>query len=62
VPANSALHDDLDVFVREQALLRRLVADSSLPVLEVDIADDDTAAATERIADCLEATGGLRAP
>lgn len=59
VSGNPAQYDDLDVFVREQELLRRLVAESILPTLEVDVSDDDVAAATDRIADWLEATGGL---
>ena len=55
-------YDDLDVFVREQALFRELAAASTLPVLELDVSDDDVAAGVERIADWLEATGGLSAP
>jgi len=55
-------YDDLGVFVREQALLRELAATSILPVLDLDVSDDDVPAAAERIADWLEATGGLSSP
>jgi hypothetical protein len=53
---------DLDVFVREQALLRDLAAASVLPVLELDVSDDDVPAAADRVADWLTATGGLSSP
>jgi hypothetical protein len=55
-------YDALGVFVREQALLRELAATSILPVLELDVSDDDVPAAAGRIADWLEATGGLSSP
>jgi hypothetical protein len=55
-------YDDLAVFVREQALLRQLAATSILPVLEIDVSDDDVAGAADRVADWLAATGGLEAP
>jgi hypothetical protein len=52
-------YDDLSVFVREQELMRRLVGESRLPRLEVDISDNDIPGAVERITDWMEATGGL---
>jgi hypothetical protein len=52
-------YDDLGVFVGEQALLRELAATSTLPVLELDVSDDDVSAAADRVADWLAATGGL---
>jgi hypothetical protein len=55
-------YDDLSVFVREQALLRELAETSILPLLELDVSDDDVPAAADRIADWLQATGGLSAP
>jgi hypothetical protein len=55
-------YDDLGVFVREQELLRGLAATSILPVLELDVSDDDVPAAADRVADWLEATGGLSSP
>jgi hypothetical protein len=59
VSGNPAQYDDLQVFVREQDLMRRLVGQSILPTLELDISDNDVAAAADRIADWLAATGGL---
>jgi hypothetical protein len=54
-------YDDLSYFHREQALMRRLVAQSKLPTLEVDISDNDVAGAADRVADWMEATGALHA-
>jgi len=62
VSGKPSQYDDLGQFVVEQDLLRRLVAGSSLPSLELDVSDDDVAGAVERIADWLESTGGLWAP
>ncbi len=55
-------YDDLERFVREQELLRRLARESTLPLLEIDLSDDDVAGAADRVADWMEATGGLYAP
>jgi hypothetical protein len=55
-------YDDLDTFVSEQRLLRGLAGRSRLPVLEVDVSDDDVAEAADRVADWLEATGGIFLP
>jgi len=52
-------YDDLSRFVREQELLQRLVAESTLPALTLDVSDNDIPAAADRIADWLHATGGL---
>ncbi|HVM70818.1 MAG TPA: hypothetical protein VMT91_03590 [Anaerolineales bacterium] len=52
-------YNDLAVFMREQELMRRLVAESRLPRLELDISDNDIPQTVEHIADWLEATGGL---
>lgn len=62
VSGNPAQYDDLDVFIREQSLLRRLAAESTLPTLDLDLSDDDVPTAVERVADWLESTGGLYAP
>ncbi len=62
VSGNPSQYDDIGVFVREQDLLRRLASGSILPTYEVDVSDDDVPAAVERVADWLEATGGLWAP
>jgi len=61
VSGKPSQYDDLSLFVREQELLRRLVAESCLPRLEVDLSDNDVPRAVEQIADWLEQTGGLGA-
>lgn len=59
VSGNPSQYDDLDRFVAEQELVRQLAAESILPRYELDISDNDVPRATDRIADWLEATGGL---
>ncbi len=59
ISGNPSQYDDLSLFVREQDVLDRLVADSLLPVLKLDVSDNDISAAAERVADWLDATGGL---
>ncbi len=59
VSGKPSQYDDLDLFVAEQELLRRLVGESILPVLELDVSDNNITAATDRVADWLEETGGL---
>ena len=62
VSGHPSQYDDLAPFLAEQALLRRLATTSALPVLELDVSDDDVAGAADRVADWLEATGGLYLP
>jgi hypothetical protein len=52
-------YDDLSVFIREQELMQRLVSESLLPRLDLDISDNDIPGAVEKIADWMESTGGL---
>ena len=59
VSGNPSQYDDLAQFVEEQAMLQRLVSESRLPTLTVDISDNDVPRAVAGIADWLEATGGL---
>ena len=59
VSGNPGQYDDLSVFVQEQITMRELVTESNLPVLNLDISDNDIPRAAERIADWLEDTGGL---
>jgi hypothetical protein len=59
VSGNPSQYDDLQVFVEEQALMGRLVDESILPTLELDISDGDVARAADRIADWMHDTGGL---
>ena len=62
VSGNPKQYADLSVFKREQELMEELVAVSRLPVLTLDISDNDVPRAVEGIADWLEETGGLYAP
>jgi hypothetical protein len=62
VSGKPSQYDDLQLFVEEQKLMRRLVAESTLPTLELDVSNNDIPAAVDRIADWLEKTGGLWAP
>lgn len=59
VSGNPSQYDDLSRFVAEQTLMKRLVAESSLPRLELDISDNNISLAVEHIADWLESSGGL---
>lgn len=61
VSGNPAQYDDLSVFVREQALFEAVAARSSLPVLRLDVSEGDRPRLCGRIADWLEADGGLYA-
>jgi hypothetical protein len=62
VSGNPSQYDDLAVFAREQDELRAEAARSLLPVLEIDVSDDDVDGAADRVADWLEGSGGLYAP
>ena len=62
--AARGLHDpsqynDLNLFIEEQKLIRRLASESILPMLELDVSDNNIESATEKIADWMESTGGL---
>lgn len=61
VSGNPAQYGDLQPFIDDQQVMRRLVGESSLPTLEVDVSDNDVLGAADRIADWLEGTGGLYA-
>jgi hypothetical protein len=55
-------YDDLDVFLGEQEVLRRLVSASALPSREIDVSDGDVGPVCDPIADWMTDTGGLWAP
>jgi hypothetical protein len=59
VSGKPSQYDDLSAFVREQELIRRLAGESILQKLELDVSDNSIPKACDRIADWLEATGGL---
>ncbi len=62
VSGNPGQYDDLEVFVREQDLFRRLASESVLTKKEVDVIDNDVTRAVECIADWMTETGELWAP
>ena len=59
VSGNPSQYDDLSLFVDEQKLMDRLIEESKLPVLRIDISDNDVDGAVERIADHMESSGAL---
>ena len=59
---NPSQYNDLTSFIREQELMRELVARSILPSLMLDVSDNNIPAAVERVADWLEQNGGLYMP
>jgi len=59
VSGNPGQYDDLNRFIEEQNLFKRLVSESSLPKLELDISDNDIAKAVENIDYWMEQTGEL---
>jgi len=62
VSGNPGQYTELQTFVEEQEELRALARSSRLCCLELDVSDNDVAAAADRVADWLEATGGLGVP
>ena len=62
VSGNPSQYKDLTPFIREQELMRELIAQSMLPSLTLDISDNNIPAAVERVADWLEQSGGLYMP
>jgi hypothetical protein len=59
VSGNPAQYDDLNAFIHEQELLRKLVSESVLPTLVLDISDSNVPRAVEQITDWMTHTGGL---
>lgn len=59
VSSNPRQYDDLGVVIREQEQMRKLVGESILPVLELDVSGGDVGCACDKMADWLEQTGGL---
>ncbi len=57
VSGKPSQYDDLQLFVREQELLKRMVGESILKTLHIDISDNDVPAAVEKIVDWIQKTG-----
>jgi len=62
VSGKPSQYDNLDVFITEQEQLRELVAQSMLPVLHLDISDNNVAGTADAVAAWLRDTGGLYLP
>lgn len=56
---NPSKYDDLQALVQEQDLMRRLVKQSRLPTLELDVSDNNIDRAANAILDWMTRTGGL---
>jgi hypothetical protein len=54
-------YNDLSLFVHEQEIICRMAEESIIPKMYLDVSDNNIAAATDRVADWLEETGGLYA-
>lgn len=59
VSGNPSQYDNLQIFIDEQELIRKLISASIIPTLALDISDNNVPNAVEKIADWLEQTGGL---
>ena len=62
VSDNPSQYNDLSPFIREQELMREVIAKSMLPSLTLDISDNDIPKAVECVADWLDKSGGLYMP
>lgn len=52
-------YDNLDDFIREQELMKKLIKKSILPITTIDISDNSITKAVKKITDWLKETGGL---
>jgi hypothetical protein len=61
ISGNPKQYDNINIFIEEQELMRKLIGKSRLPVLELDISDNNIQKAADLIAEWLKRTGGLYA-
>lgn len=59
ISGNPKQYDRLDIFIREQDLIRTFASKSLLPVREIDVSTGNLRRASDEIADWLQSTGGL---
>lgn len=59
ISGNPSQYDDLSIFQKEQTLMKTFITQSSLPVLTLDISDNDKDKAVKSIVQWLRQTGGL---
>jgi hypothetical protein len=62
ISSNPSQYEDLGIFLREQLVLQELIDRSLLPKFVVDVTASTLEQNATRVADWLEATGGLTAP
>ena len=60
VSGNPSQYDDLSLFVREQEMIVETAGRSALPVMMLDVSDDDIDAAADRVVRAMGAAGALR--
>lgn len=56
---NPTRYDDLQKFIDEQTLMRKLMRESRLRTLEIDVTDNDVDRAANAVLDWVESTGGF---
>jgi hypothetical protein len=61
VSGKPSQYNNLQLYIDEQEIFRKLVNASTLPSMELDISDENIAGAADKIADWMESTGGLYA-
>lgn len=59
VSGNPGQYDDINIFIEEQALMSKLISESILPVLKLDVSDNNIPKAADKIADWMKTMGGL---
>ncbi|MEQ8224497.1 MAG: hypothetical protein ABRQ37_19415, partial [Candidatus Eremiobacterota bacterium] len=59
VSGNPSQYDNLQPFIDDQILMEKLAEKSILPLLKLDISDNNVSRAADKIADWMEETGGL---
>jgi len=61
VSGNPVQYTNINTFIDQQKLFREIISKSIIPILEVDISDNNVIRAADAIADWLSANGGLYA-
>ncbi len=59
VSGNPQQYDNIDIFIEEQELMRNLIQQSLLPVIELDVSNNSVSNAADKIAQWMKSTGGL---
>jgi regulator of PEP synthase PpsR (kinase-PPPase family) len=61
VSGNPSQYGNLQRFVEEQTLFRKIIRHSKLPWIEIDVSDNNVLRAVDSIAEWMNSVGGLRA-